>query len=205
MREHAHPPSHTIRCTNGTLNSHLKTIKRFIHKPFSNMRWVTNDYDLWESDDNTVWRQVVTRCVYPFKQLLWPSAELLIPVTVTIYGCSVRFPFFLDDTANMKHIPAHIYNQNCLQNMANMSKPSLLFSWPAGTSRFIYLGVQPESEGIPHSFKIKLTRGEKPALFSSMGAEQVRPCVGAAATLSLRSLQPEPKHPGGSTLHISPL
>lgn len=37
-----------------------------------------------------------------------------------------------------------------------------------------------------------------------MGAEQVRPCVGAVATLSLTSLQAEPKHPGGSTLHISP-
>lgn len=66
----------------------------------------------------------------------------------------------------------------------------------------MYLGVRPESEGMPHSFKIKLTRG-KSWPFLLRGVEQVRPCVGAAAELSLTSLQAEPKHPGGSTLHIS--
>lgn len=71
-------------------------------------------------------------------------------------------------------------------------------------SSFIYLGVRLESEGTLHSFKIKLTRG-KTFPFLQHGAEQVRPCVGAVAVLLLTSLQAEPKHPGGSTLHISPL
>lgn len=70
-------------------------------------------------------------------------------------------------------------------------------------STVIYLGVLPVSEGTPHSFKIKLTRG-KTCPFLQRGVEQVEPCVGAAATLSLTSFQAEPKHPGGSTLHISP-
>lgn len=106
-------------------------------------------------------------------------------------------------TGNLQYVLPHINNQNCLKNRANTSNPCCSFH-DLLVSRFIYLGVCPESEGIPHSFKIKLTRG-KTCPFLRRGAEQVRPCVGAASALSLTSLQAEPKHPGGSTLHISPL
>lgn len=96
----------------------------------------------------------------------------------------------------------HINNQCCLKNTANTSNLCCSFH-DLLVSRFIYLGVRPESEGIPHSFKIKL-RSWKTFPFLPFGVEQIRPCVGAVATLSLTSLQSEPKHPGGSTLHISP-
>lgn len=169
------------------------------------------------SADTNVWRHVVTRCTYPLRQLHWPAAKLLIAVRARSNSmmllCSSCFTFFAKTgqnptllrllSGNLQYVLPHVNNLNLMKNMANTFNPCCSFH-DLLVSRFIYLGVWPESEGIPHSFKIKLTRG-KTCPFLRRGAEQVRPCVGAVATLSLTSLQPEPKHPEGSTLHISPL
>lgn len=166
------------------------------------------------SSDTNVWRHVVTRCTYLLRQPHWSAAKLLITVrAVTLW---YSFTHLVLPFQKHEQNPALVClrsgslqcglpdnNQNFLKNMANTSNPCCSFH-DLLVSRFMYLGVLPESEGIPHSFKIKLTRG-KICPFLQSGAEQVWPCVGAAATLTLTSLQAEPKHPGDSTLHISPL
>ena len=119
-----------------------------------------------------IWRHVVTRCSYPLRQLHWPAAKPLITVRA---GCNSLMPLYSSGfTFNLKiernpslhfhsgsweYTLPNVNNQNCLKNISNTSNRCCSFH-DLLVSRFIYLGVWPESEGIPHSFKIKLTRGK---------------------------------------------
>lgn len=133
---------------------------------------MTNDSDLCVKVSADIWRHVVTRCSDPLRQLHWPAAKPLITVRagcnslMLLYSSGFIFNLKIERNPSLRfhsgsweYVLPNVNNQNCLKNISNTSNRRCSFH-DLLVSRFIYLGVWPESEGIPHSFKIKLTRGK---------------------------------------------